>query len=157
MIPMVRIAELNRRLREFQDSPRGFGHELRMNVAEIVMRNLKQKPWTQRELAEAAGKGESYITRIVHGQQNCSLDTVGALLYALGVRASIVEDAPAKAVGSVAHSLTLDTTHGQEEIVYQEDLKEDWTQDFRFQSNATAETFGVQAAAHSDPVRARVG
>ena len=127
MIAMVSIAELNKRLREFQDSPGGFGHELRMNVAEIVMRNLKQKPWTQRKFANVAGKAESYITRIVHGQQNCSLDTVGALLHALGVRATIVEK-PASSVASKEGTSDGDETYIEEEATSEGSYRfEDYT------------------------------
>lgn len=120
---MTTISDLNRILRDFEDSPEGVGYELRLNLSEIVLRNLRSKGWTQRRLADESKKLESYITRVVHSQQNCGLDTVGKILHALGVRASLVESSRQMSISTPSLRITysLDGTHGEEETVYEEE------------------------------------
>ncbi len=120
---MSTISDLNRILRDFEDSPEGVGYELRLNLSEIVLRNLRSKGWTQRQLADESKKLESYITRVVHSQQNCGLDTVGQILYALGVRASLVESSQQMSIATPSLRITysLDETHGEEETIYEEE------------------------------------
>lgn len=120
---MVTIEELNEILRRHEDSPAGLGHELRLNLSEIVLTNLKALGWTQRRLAEVANKREAYITRIVHGQQNCSLDTVGEILYAIGIRAELRQVTPIRALAFEELQLVLGNVeyiHGEEENFNQE-------------------------------------
>lgn len=121
---MVTIRELNRILNRFTDSPEGVEYELRMNLAEIIIQNLKRHGWTQRKLADEAGKAESVITRIVHGQQNCSFHTVGEILYALGARASLIQNISETAAtfGNLRFPQQYtEDTHGKEEISRHED------------------------------------
>jgi len=49
---------------------------------------------TQKQLAEMADLKESFITRIVHADSNCTFDVAGRILQALGVKAKLVEDVP---------------------------------------------------------------
>lgn len=120
---MSTISDLNRILRDFEDSPEAVGYELRLNLSEIVLRNLRSKGWTQRQLADESKKLESYITRVVHSRQNCGLDTVGQILYALGVRASLVENPQQISVAAPPLRITYssDGSHGEEETVYEKE------------------------------------
>jgi transcriptional regulator with XRE-family HTH domain len=117
---LVTISELNKILQRHKDSPAGIGHELRLNLSEIVLQNLQRQQWTQRKLATAAGKCEAYITRIVHGQQNCSLDTVGQILFALGVRAQLTQTTPIPT--STFEGLKLTPLHAEETYGDEEEI-----------------------------------
>lgn len=120
---MTTISDLNRILHDFEDSPEGVGYELRLNLSEIVLRNLRSKGWTQRRLADESKKLESYITRVVHSQQNCGLDTVGKILHALGVRASLVQNPQQMSIAIPPLRITYssDGTHGEEKTIYEEE------------------------------------
>ena len=120
---MTTISDLNRILHDFEDSPEGVGYELRLNLSEIVLRNLRSKGWTQRRLADESKKLESYITRVVHSQQNCGLDTVGKILHALGVRASLVQNPQQMSIAIAPLRITYssDGTHGEENTIYEEE------------------------------------
>jgi len=119
---MTTISELNRILLDLEDSPEGVGYDLRLNLSEIILRHLKSKGWTQRRLADESKKLESYITRVVHSQQNCSLDTIGEILYALGIRASLMENPQPMAISAAPMRITysLDGTHGKENPIYRQ-------------------------------------
>jgi transcriptional regulator with XRE-family HTH domain len=56
---------------------------LRERVANEIRTILKEKQWTQQDLANASGYGKSYISEILAGKINLTLDTVGILEDAL--------------------------------------------------------------------------
>lgn len=58
------------------------------------LRHMDGRKLTQKQLAEMADMKESFITRIVHADSNCTFDVAGRILQALGVKAKLVEDAP---------------------------------------------------------------
>jgi AraC-like DNA-binding protein len=78
-------------LNDADNSPEGRGYELRLDLADIVLRHLDDKRWTQNRLANAAGIKPSYLTRVIHSNTNCTFDTAGRILHALDVRAKLVE------------------------------------------------------------------
>ncbi len=84
------LAELDR----FDQTSESVGLELRLSLAETILRHLKAKGWTQAMLARKAGVKEPFISRVLHSNANCTLDTAGKLLFALGVRACFEEVAP---------------------------------------------------------------
>lgn len=119
---MTTISDLNRILLDFEDSPEGVGYDLRLNLSEIILRHLRSKGWTQRRLADESKKLESYITRVVHSQQNCSLDTIGEIFYALGIRASLVENPQTMTLTATPPRFTYsDGTHGKENYIYRQE------------------------------------
>ena len=69
----------------------GHALRLRLNLAEIIMRGLRRKGWTQRELGVKFGCKQPFISRILHGDANCTLKTVGKILHALDVKVKLVE------------------------------------------------------------------
>jgi len=52
---------------------------------------MAEMGWSQKKLAEAAQMKPSFLSRIIHSDQNCTFDVAGRLLYALSVRARIEE------------------------------------------------------------------
>lgn len=86
------VQDILRALEEYERTvPESRGLELRLDLAEIVIRHLRQKCWTQRDLARRTSMKESFISRLVHSNANCTLDTAGRLLFALGVNARLAE------------------------------------------------------------------
>lgn len=83
--------DLLKTLRDFEETEEGTGYELRLDVADIVLRHLDEKQWTQTRLAEAAKMRPSYLTRVIHSSTNCTLDTAGRIFFALGVKVKLVE------------------------------------------------------------------
>jgi len=78
-------------LRDFKKTPEYAGLRLRLEVSHIVVTRLRDLGWSQRELARRCKQKESFISRIVHGDANCTLDTIGKLAYALGIDVAFVE------------------------------------------------------------------
>lgn len=115
---MASVKELRAALADYKSSPEGYGHQLRMTLADVVLDGLKAHGWTQRRLAKQSGKDEAYITRVVHGDQNCGLDTIGEILHALGVRASIVPDDRLQrfAISDATISFRPSDTYAREEV-----------------------------------------
>lgn len=87
------LDQLEKFLEEFDESPQGYGTQLRLDFAEIIWCSLVRKKWSQRRLSERSGFADSVISNLVHGNKNCTLDTVGRVLHALGTRAKLREDA----------------------------------------------------------------
>ena len=73
-------------LQQHLDTPESCGMSLRLYLAEAIIAKLNQCGWTTAELAARSGISESYITSILHSDVNCTLDTAGRLLWALGER-----------------------------------------------------------------------
>src|ERR1700693_4419125 len=84
------IPELLAGLEEFERSPASRGLDLRLDLAQIVLHRLSELGWTQRQLGEAAGTPEQVVTRIVHSSANCTFDTAGRILFALGTKPKLV-------------------------------------------------------------------
>lgn len=51
---------------------------------------LKDKGMTQRELAQKMGFGDAYISKIVHGQVNLTLETIERFEKALQVKLILI-------------------------------------------------------------------
>ena len=88
---MTRRGAFLRALDGFKRSPEIYGLELRLNLAQIILRELRRRGWTQRDLAERSGLKESYISRVLHSDANCTFDSVGRILFSLGIRATLDE------------------------------------------------------------------
>jgi transcriptional regulator with XRE-family HTH domain len=85
------VQDLRDMLDEFDRTPAASGYELRLGLATIVLGRLDALGWTQKRLADATGMKESFVSRVIHGDQNCTFDVAGRLLFALGVRARLAE------------------------------------------------------------------
>jgi transcriptional regulator with XRE-family HTH domain len=78
-------------MEEFENSPEGYGFDLRLDLADIILDQLAKKKMTQKSLAEKAGMKPSYLARILHGSQNFTSDVAGRIFYALGIKGKLVE------------------------------------------------------------------
>jgi hypothetical protein len=73
----------------FEGTPESVSQDLRMDLAELVARHLRDAGLTQTQFAEKFGKKAPYINRIIGGSQNCTLDLVGQIIFAMGLRAKL--------------------------------------------------------------------
>lgn len=89
---MANNADLIReRLAQFRRTPRGYGRVLRNSLSRIIVDRLDEHGWSQRQLAEAAGMKESFISRVIHGASNCTFDVAGRILHAVGAPAAVYD------------------------------------------------------------------
>lgn len=118
---MATTRELLDNLSHFERQPESAGFDLRWDLAEMILRELARKGWTQKQLADAAGMKESFITRIVHGASNCTFEVAGRILFALQVKAKLIEDEALEQASTAParHHLTFlqESTNGDEEII----------------------------------------
>ncbi len=118
---MATTRELLDNLSHFERQPQSAGFDLRFDLSKIVLREIARKGWTQKQLAEAAGMKESFITRIVHGATNCTFEVAGRILFALHIKAKLIEDEAVEQASTVParHHLTFlqESTNGDEEII----------------------------------------
>lgn len=105
------VQDILRALKEYDRTPESAGVQLRLNLAVIILRHLKLKNWTQRDLANATSFKESFISRLLHSNANCTFDTAGRVFFALGVDARI-EEAPARALSWIV----IGSSCGRQEI-----------------------------------------
>lgn len=73
-------------LSEFDHSAEGWGHDLRLDLADLVLAEMNRHKWTQTTLAKRAGVKPSFVNRIIHAGANCTFDSAAKLLFALGVK-----------------------------------------------------------------------
>jgi transcriptional regulator with XRE-family HTH domain len=108
------IRDLLSDLEAFRQTRESRGHDLRNDLANIVVRHLAQRGWSQARLAEAAGMKSPMLTRIIHSDANCTFDTAGRLLYALGIEAKLIEVGQDRICGATPQAET--NHHGKETI-----------------------------------------
>lgn len=89
---MTGINEILADLQAFNDTPASYASDLRASLALLIQRQLKHKGWSQKQLAKSCGYKEPFISRIMNGDANCEMATMGRLLHALGVRATLMEE-----------------------------------------------------------------
>ena len=68
-----------------------------LTFAEMVKEARKAKNLSQSELADAAGVGASQVSRIENGHRGTDVDTLNALVRALGLDAGVALAAAAEA------------------------------------------------------------
>lgn len=88
---MAAIQDLRTMLEDFEDSADSAGYDLRLDLADLILSSLQRRGWTQKQLAQAVGMKESFITRVVHGGSNCTFGVAGKLLHALNIKAKLVD------------------------------------------------------------------
>ena len=81
--------EIHEDIKAFERLPESIGRELRDDLAAIISQHLNGKNWTQSKLAAAAGMKPAYLSRLMHSDQNWTVDVAGRLLFALGIRANL--------------------------------------------------------------------
>ncbi|MCA9312058.1 MAG: helix-turn-helix domain-containing protein [Phycisphaerales bacterium] len=89
-LPMKQIERLHQRLRHFNATPEGRSQTLRADLATIMIQRLSELGWTQKELARRCGKPESFISRLIHTDTNCTFEVAAHVLHTLGVQPRLV-------------------------------------------------------------------
>jgi len=106
---------LNRELETFEDTGEGWGFDLRLDLAELIVEAIRSGI-SQREIARRAGMHPAVVNRIIHGESNVQFDSAGRILHAIGVRAAIikVEPSPVARIYSIRDTTIAEATqHGQ--------------------------------------------
>lgn len=88
---MSHVRDILKALDEYHQTPESRGMKLRLNLAQIILRHLKENNWTQKELARKTSFKDSFISRLLHSDANCTFETAGRILFALGVEAKLEE------------------------------------------------------------------
>lgn len=71
-------------------SARNASSKLRSGLAYAILVGLRGKGWTCSRLGEAAGLDPALINSLTHNRADCSFETAGRILFALGVSARLV-------------------------------------------------------------------
>lgn len=67
------------------------------DIAVLVLHTLKEKGMTQKDLAEKLNVSPQFINKVLRGQENLSLETIGKLSRALGIKLiEVVDSEPVK-------------------------------------------------------------
>jgi transcriptional regulator with XRE-family HTH domain len=121
------LNNIDQTIEKFDKTADSIGVDLRLDFADLIIHGLKQKKWSQKELADRVGLKESYISRLIHSNANCTFETVGRILHAFDMRAELsirkpshsqaIWDSTEKMVVKIAESK--DTQYGKED--YQTD------------------------------------
>ena len=135
---MASTQDILRVLDEYKRKPESYGMKLRLNLAELVIQQLKSNGWSQRDLAQETGLKEAYISRILHSDANCTFELAGKILFALEVKVALLPE---------PEWTSTDDLHGKE--IDQEDVTTEWPIR-RFPQTDSSETIGITAAARSD-------
>ena len=78
---------------DLENSTEGFALKLRLDLATLIVKRLKELNWTQTELSNRTGIPAALISRIVHSDQNCRFSTVAKLLHTLSIKPALVAEA----------------------------------------------------------------
>ena len=117
---MSHVQDILKALDQYHQTPESRGMKLRLNLAEIILRHIKENNWTQKELARKTSFKDSFISRLLHSDANCTFETAGRILFALGVEAKLEEvraSHSSMAMDSSGHTQTFsrqDHTNGKE-------------------------------------------
>ncbi len=89
---MASTQDILRVLDEYKRKPESYGVKLRLNLAELVIQQLNSNGWSQRDLAKRTGLKEAYISRILHSDANCTFESAGKILFALGIKVALLPE-----------------------------------------------------------------
>jgi len=73
-------------LNDFRERSDSVGFYFRLNLMSLLCELMDEKDWTQKQLANAADMQESFVSRVINAESNCTFDVAGRLLFSLGVR-----------------------------------------------------------------------
>jgi len=108
------IQDILRAIEDIEATPAARGIELRVSFSKFVIRKLKELGWTQKKLAQECGKKESYVSRVLNGDQNLSFDSAGDILFALSAKACFIEEPEAEDYW-ISSPIVTGWTHVEEE------------------------------------------
>lgn len=74
------------------------------DFAMLIDRAVREKNWTRKQLADAVGVSPAWVTKVLRGDVNLTIDTMAKLCdavgYSLKIAVSKREDAPMAACGT---------------------------------------------------------
>jgi len=70
--------------------------ELVYNVTEDILLALEDKDMDKKELAQKLGKSASFVTQVLSGSRNMTLNTLSDIAYSMGAEVSISLNYPEK-------------------------------------------------------------
>lgn len=85
------VAFFRDRLEGFNTTAESVEEELGMSFATIILRQLNALGLTRRDLAQRAGRAESFVSRVLSGDANFTRKTIANLFHAVGLRGRLVE------------------------------------------------------------------
>lgn len=100
-----KIQRLKAAIDRYESEPRKNGFDLRDDLSVIIVEQCAKHNWTQKELAKKAGMRESYISRLIHSNANCTFDVAGRVLHALGLDATLKTKMKTTLAASVAPTI----------------------------------------------------
>lgn len=136
---MASTQDILRVLDEYKRKPESYGMKLRLNLAELVIQQLNSSGWSQRDLAQETGLKEAYISRILHSDANCTFESAGKILFALGIKVALLPE---------SEWTSTEDLHGNE--IDQEGVTTEWPI-LRFPQTDSSEPIEIAAAARSNP------
>jgi transcriptional regulator with XRE-family HTH domain len=136
---MASTQDILRVLDEYKRKPESYGLKLRLNLAELVIQQLNSNGWSQRDLAQKTGLKEAYISRILHSDANCTFESAGKILFALGIKVALLPE-PEWTSTDDLHGNEIDQEGGTEEPCI-----------LRLTQTDSSERIGIAEAARSNP------
>ena len=67
----------------FKNTSDGWAMRLKLNLAELVIKGMRDKGWSHADLAKRAGLPEEAIENIVLSDRNCSLERIAEIMWIL--------------------------------------------------------------------------
>ncbi len=124
------IGQLRKALADYDATADSYGLDLRLSFSRLVLEQLRDRGWTQKQLATKCGRRESFISRILHGDENFTTETAGRILHALHVRPVIVE----------RYEGSANLTYAAPSIMFcNESIADGQTKDLKYEEEFTAE------------------
>lgn len=85
-IPSQPISDTRSRLEFIEDTAYFEQDLLKVHISEIVWGLMEDENVHQAELARRVGKSRAYLTKVLRGSTNFTLESVASILFALGYR-----------------------------------------------------------------------
>lgn len=85
---------IRKRVSDFWSTAEGKALRIRLDLAKHVMQVLDEKGWTQRRLAKEVGCKDSFLSNVIHGDQNWTTETYGRIAHALGIDFELCKATP---------------------------------------------------------------
>lgn len=110
-------------LAKLESTPESVGVGLRLDLSQVIHRYLSERGLSQKEFAAKCGMKPPLLARIMYSNANCTFDTAGRILFAMGVRGKLSTDRRnGKSENrirklSALNTVTIKESNGKEEIV----------------------------------------
>ena len=82
--------ELDAIVQDYEASCDGYAFDLSLDLSSIIARCLKSAGWSQKDLCNATGMREAYLSRVMRNKQNWTRDIAARLLHALGAKPKLM-------------------------------------------------------------------